>query len=160
MVIYLGSLVQLCCGEGGTLKETSLACVRSAQSGWTTVCLPLLHGVCAFPVYIAQAPGCSARDLSKEGPGLHSLPRSTPLRFRFSGTPQRHRLSWAWVLCASQVRAARPSKWLESALFTAGQCILSPPLPQPLSFLGAQRARHVRCAVCPFWGPDLWLRLS
>ena len=38
-------------------------------------------------------------ELSEAGPGLHALPRSTLLRFRFLGTPQRHRLSWACVLC-------------------------------------------------------------
>ena len=32
------------------------------------------HGVCAFPVYTAQAPGCFAGELSKAGPGLHTLP--------------------------------------------------------------------------------------
>ena len=64
------------------------------------------HGVCAFPVCTAQAPACSARELSKAGPGLCALPRSKPVRFRFSGTPQRHRLGWACVLCPSQVRAA------------------------------------------------------
>ena len=31
-------------------------------------------------------------ELSEAGPGLHALPRSKPLRFRFSGTLQRHRL--------------------------------------------------------------------
>ena len=41
--------------------------------------------VCAFLVKTAQAPGCSAGELSKAGPGL----RAEPLRFRFSGTPQR-----------------------------------------------------------------------
>ena len=29
------------------------------------------HGVCASPVYIAQAPGCSAGELSKAYSGLH-----------------------------------------------------------------------------------------
>ena len=52
------------------------------------------HGVYAFLVYTAQPPGCSAEELSKAGPGLHALPRSKPLRFIFSGTPQRHRLGW------------------------------------------------------------------
>ena len=61
------------------------------------------HGVCAFPVYTAQVLGCSARELSKVGPGLRALPRYKPLRFRFSGTPQRHRLCWACVLCPAQV---------------------------------------------------------
>ena len=30
------------------------------------------------------------RELSDVGPGLHALPRSKPLRFRFLGTTQRH----------------------------------------------------------------------
>ena len=47
------------------------------------------QGMCAFLVYTAQAPGCSAGELSKAGPGLRALPRSKPLRFRFSGTPTR-----------------------------------------------------------------------
>ena len=51
------------------------------------------HGVYAFPGYTAQAPGYSAKELSKVGPGLRALPRSMPLRFRFSGTPARHRLA-------------------------------------------------------------------
>ena len=54
------------------------------------------HDVCAFPVYMAQAPGCSAGELSKAGPGFHALPGSKLLRFRFSGTPQRYRLGWAF----------------------------------------------------------------
>ena len=41
------------------------------------------HGVCAFLVYTAQLPGCSVGELSKVGPGLHVLPRSKLLRFRF-----------------------------------------------------------------------------
>ena len=74
------------------------------------------HGVWAFPVYTAQAPGCSAGQLSEAGPGLHALPRSKPLRFRFSGSPQWHRLSWACVLCPSRVRAAQATRCFASAL--------------------------------------------
>ena len=33
------------------------------------------------------------RELSEAGPGLRELLRSKPLRFRFSGTPQRHQFS-------------------------------------------------------------------
>ena len=43
------------------------------------------------------------RELSEVGPGFRALPRSKSLRFRFLGTPQRHRLGWACVLCLSQV---------------------------------------------------------
>ena len=78
------------------------------------------HGMCAFLVYTAQAPGCSAGELSKAGPGLHALPRSKTLRFRFSGTPQRHRLSWAYVLCPSQLGAAQATRCLVSALSQLG----------------------------------------
>ena len=40
-------------------------------------------------------------ELSKVGPGLHVLPRSKLLRFRFLGTPQRHRLLWTDCLFKS-----------------------------------------------------------
>ena len=116
MVIYLGSLVQLCCREGGTL-QTNI-------TGMCGDCLQCLghtrfdpaHGVCAFPVYTSQALGCSAGELSEVGPGLHALPRSKPLRFRYSGTPQRRRLGWACVLCPSQVREAQVTRCLASAV--------------------------------------------
>ena len=104
-------------GEGGHLFRLTCSVVlwggRSPANKITGVCgeLPVsgphwvspAHGMCAFQVYTAQAPGCSADVLSKAGPGLRALPRSTPLRFRFSGTPQRCRLCWACVLCPSQV---------------------------------------------------------
>ena len=70
------------------------------------------HGMCDFLVYTAQALGCSAGELSKAGPGLCALPRSMLLRFRFLGTPQRHRLGWACVLCLSQVHTAQVTRWL------------------------------------------------
>ena len=115
------------------------------------------HGVCVFPVYSAQAPGCSAGELSKAGPGLHALPKSKLLRFRFSGTPQRQRLGWACVLCPFQVRAAQVTRCLASAHSRGVRCILSPPWSQPLGFLGVQWEHHLRCAVCLLWGADLWL---
>ena len=48
----------------------SLASVGSARSVSATPGLSPAHGVCAFPIYTAQAPGCSAGELSKVGPGL------------------------------------------------------------------------------------------
>ena len=55
-------------------------------------------------------------ELSEAGPGLHALPRSKSLRFRFSGIPQRCRLGWACVLCPSQVQAAQVTRCLVSAV--------------------------------------------
>ena len=118
------------------------------------------HGVCAFPVYNSQALDCFAGELSDAGPGLRVLPRSKLLRFRFSGTPHRFRLGWACVLCPSQVRAAQATRCLGNAVSPGGECIWSPPRSHPLGFLGCSRRAHLRCAVCLFWGADLWLRLS
>ena len=140
MVTYLSSLVQSFCGEGGTL-QTNIPGVRgeSSQCLSCTGFAPA-YGMCAFPVYTAQAPGCCAGEVSKAGPGLHALPRSKPLRFRFRflGTPQRHRLTWAYVLCPSQVLAAQVTRCLASALSPCGGYILLPSLSQPLGFLGMQ----------------------
>ena len=84
---------------------------------WVYSCLPC---VCAFLVNTSQAPGCSAGKLSKVGPGLHALSRSKPLRFRFLGTPQRHRFGWAYILCPSQVPAAQVTRCLASVLSQFG----------------------------------------
>ena len=97
-------------------KQISLACVGSACSAWATLGLPLLTGTCAFPFYTAQAPGFSAGGVSKTGPGLCALPRSKPLRFRLSSTPQRHRLGWACILCPSQIQRAQVTRCLASEL--------------------------------------------
>ena len=74
------------------------------------------HSVCAFPVYTAQVQSCSAGELSKMAPGFCAFPRSKLLRFRFLGIPQRDRVSWACVLCPSQIRAAQATRCLASAL--------------------------------------------
>ena len=88
------------------------------------------HVMHAFSVYTAQAPGCSTGKLSIAGPGLHALPRSKPLRFRFSGTPQRHRFSSACVLCPSQVSTAQVTRCLASALSPGWAVhVITSPLP-------------------------------
>ena len=152
MVIYLGSLVQLCCREGGTLQTNITDLFGDFFQCLGHTGFAPAHGMCDFPVCTAQVPGCSAAELSKVGPGLRALSRSTLLRFRFSGIPQRHRLSWACVLCPSQVRAAQVTRYLASALFPAGRCVLSPPWFQPLIFLGAQWGHCLRHAVWLFLG--------
>ena len=60
MFSYLGSLIQYCCGDRGTL-QTNI-------TGMCGECLQCLghfgfaptHGMCAFPVYTAQTLVCSA----------------------------------------------------------------------------------------------------
>ena len=60
MVSYLGSLVQFspAAGRVGRCRQI-LLCVGSTHSVLATLGLPSLTGVCAFPVYTAQAPSCS-----------------------------------------------------------------------------------------------------
>ena len=71
---------------------------------------------------------------------MHVPPRSKPLRLRHSGSPQTRRLSWACVLCPSQVRAAR-------VLGECGRCDLSPFPSLLLGFLGVQLAPLLRQMV-------------
>ena len=67
------------------------------------VCFPRLHRLGSKLL---------CRELSEASPGLYALPRSKPLRFRYSCSPQRRRLGWACVLCPSQVRAAQVTRCL------------------------------------------------
>ena len=142
MVSYLGSLVQLCCGEGGTVQTNITGmCGECSQCLGHTGFVPA-HGVCAFPV---SGSSFLCRGLSKLGPGLRALPRSKPLRFRFSGTPQRHRLGWACVLCPSQVQAAQAARCLASAPSPGVVHLITSPVP-PTRFPG--NASQV-CPVSP-----------
>ena len=101
---FLGSLVQSRCGKGGMLQTNNTGGVLAVpQPHWAC---PRSRCVCP------PCPHCSGSrllcwELSKASPGLHAPPRSKPLRFRHLGSPQRHRLGWACVLCSSQVQAAQ-----------------------------------------------------
>ena len=57
MDTFLGSLVQACCGEGGTLQTNNTGvcsqCLNHTGPGPA-------HGACALPAHTAQALGCSA----------------------------------------------------------------------------------------------------
>ena len=91
-------------------KQISLACVGSACSVLATLGLPLLKAymlsqstllrlqVALQGTYLKWALGCM------HFPGLNH----SDSRFRFSGTPQRHRLSWACVLCPPRSKQLMP----------------------------------------------------
>ena len=85
----LGSLVQLCCGEGGTLKTNTAGMCGECSQWMDYTGLPQPKVVCTSWVHTAQAPGCFAMVLSQMDPVLHELPRSQPLRFL--GALQGHR---------------------------------------------------------------------
>ena len=144
-----GHLLRLTCsvvlwGGRGTASKCH-SCVGSACSVWATLGLLQLMAACGFQVYTARAPGCSEGELSKAHPALHALPRSKPLRFRLSSTPQRHRLSWACVLCPSQVWAAKATRCMVSALSQVWWCILSLPSSWPILGVPQSTVSDVLC---------------
>ena len=136
-------------------KQISLACVGSARSVSATLGLPPLTacvlsqstllrlqialqlskaglGCMPFPGLSRSGSGTWVlhKGADSDGPAFCALPRSKQLR-----------QLGAWQAHSPQV----------------GQCVLSSPLSQPLSFLCAQQECHLRCVVCLLWGADLWL---
>ena len=129
---------------------------------WEVLAVSWPHWICShsqrmcFPSLHCSGSSSFFQELSEVGPGLHALPRSKPLRFKFLGTPQR-RLGWACILCPSQVRAAQVTRCLVSAVALSWRLCLIASLSQRLSFPGAQQVYLLRCAVSLFWGVDPWL---
>ena len=121
MVTYLGSLVQLCPGEGGTLQTNMAGMCRagSAHSVWTTQSFLKLCGRVISGSTLLRLQGTEGV-LSKMGPSFSALPRSKLLRCRFLGTPQRRRLGCMCILFPSQVPAAQVTRGLVSALSQVG----------------------------------------
>ena len=71
---FLGSLVQSCCREGGTLQTNITGvCGECSQCCRDTGFFPT-HGMCTFPVYTAQALGCSARNCLRQALGYMHFP--------------------------------------------------------------------------------------
>ena len=87
---------------------------------WGVLTVSWPHWVCpdsrrvCFPCPCCLGSRLLFQELSEAGPGLYALPRSKPLRFSYSGSPQRRRLAWACVSCPSQVRAAQVTRCLAS----------------------------------------------
>ena len=92
------------------------------QYHWRVLTVIQPHWVCphswhvCFPSLHCSGSRLLCRKLSEAGPGLCAFPRSKPLRFRFSSTPQRRRFIWACILYPSQVRAAQVTRCLLSAV--------------------------------------------
>ena len=154
MVTYLGSLVQLYCGEGGTL-QTNITDMCGEFSQWATMGLPLftlcvpsrstllrlqvsLQGNC-----LKWAPGCvHFPGLRRSGSGSRVLHKGTDsVGPEFAPRSEQLRRPGAWQAHSPQVGSVSYHR------------------SQPLGFLGAQPEHHLRCAVC-LWGADLWLQPS
>ena len=112
------------------------------QRNNTGMCSQCLSHTGPAPTHGAHSSGSRLLrwEPSEAGPGLHAPPRSKPLRFRHSGSPQRRRLAWACVLRPSQVRVAQ-------VFGERGRWFLSPLLSLLPSFLGVQLAPLLRRMV-------------
>ena len=155
MVTYLGSLVQSCCGEGGTLQTNITGVCGECSKCFSCTGFSPSHGMCAFMVYTAQALGCSAGNCLRLALGCVHFPG---LSCSGSQVLPKSTDSVGPAFCAlSRFKQLRcPGAW-QAQSPPGGQCILSPAPSQPLGFLGVQQAHLLRCAMCLFWGADVWL---
>ena len=108
----------------GSLAEREGRCKQINAVPWRVLAVSQQHWACprswhvCFPCLHYLGSRLLCQELSEAGPGLYALPRSKPLRFRYSGSPQRCRLSWACVLCPSQVQAAQVTRCLNMVAVT------------------------------------------
>ena len=133
--LFQAHLFSRAVGREEHCKQISLACVGSARSVSATLGLPPLMA-CVLSQSTLLRLQVALPELSEAGPGLRALPRSKPLRFRFSGTPQRHRLGWVCILCPSQVQAAQVIRCLVSTVTPRSGVHLIPSLIPAAQFSG------------------------
>ena len=154
MDTFLGLFVHSCIGEGGTPQTNTIGiCGEYSQCLGHTGFAPA-HGVCAFPVYTAQALGCSARNCLRWALGCMPFRDLSPSG---SGSRILHRLDWACILCPSQVRAAQVLG--EHSRPQLGLCLIASPVPAA-QFSGCTKGLPSQVCLCLSWGADLWLRPS
>ena len=126
MVSCLGSLVQPCCGEGGALQaNVPGVCGEHWQVFQPHRVCPRSPRVC-FPVYTAQAPGCSPGSV----PALCALP--SPSRSgSVSQVPHKDAGSVGPAFCAVSGPSSSGNWVLEE--HTLFRCSTTSPLPVPAS---------------------------
>ena len=138
MVTFLGSLVQSCCGEVGTLQTNITGvCGESSQCLGHTGFAPA-HGLCAFPVYTAQALGCSAWNCLRWALGFMHFPG---LSHSGSGWVLLKGTHW---LGLQFLPFPGPSHSGDQVFGKHDCCDLLPLLSLPLDFLGVQPVHLLR----------------
>ena len=125
MATYFGSLVQLCCGEGGRLQTNTAGMCGQCSHWMDHPGFAQPKAGCTFRVHSAQAPGCPVRVLSQVDPVFCALPKSKPLRFL--GAPQGHRPRWAVCLVLIPGPSCSGDQCLASPLSQVGHASYPPP---------------------------------
>ena len=154
MVTYLGSLVQLCCGEGGTLQTNITGMCGSACSVQAKLGLPPLRACVLSQSTLLRLQVALQGNCPKRALGFMHFPG---LSCSGSGSQVLHKGTELVGPCF--VPYPGPSSSGDQVLgehtLSAGRCVLSPPWSQPLCFLGVQRESCLRCAMCLLWVADL-----
>ena len=129
MVTFLGSLVQSCSGEGGTLQTNITGVCGECLQCFSCTGFAPAHSVCTFMVYTSQALGCSAGNCLMWALGCMHFPG---LSHSGSGSWVQHKgtVGWACVLCLSQVRAAQVTRCLVSTVTPSWRVhLITSPVP-------------------------------
>ena len=115
-------------GGGGVWFRFACSALTVFQPHWVCPC----SWVFAFPIYTAQAPGCSIRS------------RPFCVRFQFLGSPQKRGLGWAQVLCLPRPSGSGSQELDEHTL---PRCSAPYPLRSPsLSFRVLRSGGHCVCS--------------
>ena len=144
LLFMFSSSVQSCCGEGGALQTDIAVCGEHSPCSSHTGFAPY-RGVCAFPVYTAQAPGCSIWS----GPVLSAVP--------VFGPPQKRGFGCSCVLCLPQPeRLRQPEAWAPSPRMRRAFSLRGPSTCRRLGFrksLDRNREANLQCwRGCLLWG--------
>ena len=129
MVTFLGSLVQSCSGEGGTLQTNITGVCGECLQCFSCTGFAPAHSVYTFMVYTSQALGSSARNCLRWALGCMHFPG---LSHSGSGSRVLHKgaVGWACVLCPSQVRAAQVTRCLVSTVTLSWRVhLITSPIP-------------------------------
>ena len=138
-------------------KQISLVSVGSAHSVLSTLGLPQLMAACAFPVYTAQAPGCSGGVLSNCPKHDLHLVHFPGLSCSSSGSWLFHKSTDSVGLAFCALPRSKQLRQLRACRVHCPRCAL------PLNSLPSPVARFPRCTVrapslvCLLWGGDLRL---
>ena len=129
----------------------------SAQSVWTTLGLSQVTAAYAFPVYTAQAPGCSAGHCPKRA--LHFV-HFPGLNHSGSGSQVLHKgtdsIGHAFCAIPRSEQLRQPGAWQVHCPRCA-MCLNHLPV---LAWFPGAREHCLMCTVCLLWGADVRLRPS
>ena len=164
LLFRFASSVQSCCGEGGALQADVAVCgehsLCSGHTGFATY-----GGVCAFPVYTAQAPGCSiwsglCVECSSSFWVLHKSTDSVVPAFcvfpSLSG-PGSQRLGRPLPRCGAPFPSTDPARtagWVPAAWFVLRNWPLAATLPNLRNSLDRNRGPVCRVGGGGFSGAE------